>query len=155
MRETPRFFAAAERRILIAIAESALPAGKYLPAAGERTVAAVEGFLAPLPRPALAAYRATLRAIDAAAWLSKRRGFVRLDDAARLEVLERWRTGGVARRNALRAVMTPLKMAHLDNRELYKQLGCVYEYKLPRAEAKPAYMTQRVHRGAELDADIA
>jgi choline dehydrogenase-like flavoprotein len=155
MRETAGAFSSAERRILTAIAEAALPAGKYLPAAGERTAAAVEAFLAPLPRPALTAYRATLRALDAAAWLTQRRGFARLDAAARLEVLEGWRTGGVARRNALRAVITPLKMAHLDNRELYQQLGCVYEYKLPRAEAKPAYMTQRVHRGAELDADVA
>ncbi len=155
MRETATFLSDGERRILLAIAESALPAGKYLPAAGPRTVAKVEGFLARLPRPALAGFRAALRAVDAAAWLGHRRGFARLDDAARVEMLERWRRGGVAKRNTIRALTAPLKMAHLDDPGLYRALGCVYTLQLPKAEQKPAYMTQRVHRAADLGGDLA
>src|SRR5204863_6348343 len=112
MRETATFLTDGERRTLVAIAESALPAGKYLPAAGARTVAKVEAFLARLPRPALAGFRATVRALDAAAWLGHRRGFARLDDRSRVELLERWRRGGVAKRNMIRALTAPLKMAH-------------------------------------------
>jgi choline dehydrogenase-like flavoprotein len=155
MRETATFLSDGERRILVAIAEAALPAGKYLPAAGSHTVAKVEAFLARLPRPALTAFRAGLRAVDAGSWLQHRRGFARLDDAARVEMLDRWRRGGVARRNTIRALTAPLKMAHLDDPGLYKQLGCVYTLQLPKAETKPAYMTQRVHRAADLGGDLA
>jgi choline dehydrogenase-like flavoprotein len=155
MRETATFLSDGERRILTAIAGAALPAGKYLPAAGKHTVAKVETFLARLPGPALAGYRAALRAVDAAAWVSHRRGFARLEDADAIALLDGWRRGGVARRNAIRALVAPLKMAHLDDPGLYKQLGCVYKRELPKAEARPAYMTQRVHRGVDLGGDLA
>jgi choline dehydrogenase-like flavoprotein len=108
-----------------------------------------------MPRAGLATYRATLRTLDAAAWLRHRRGFARLDEARRIDLLESWRKGGLSRRYALRVLVTPLKMAHLDDPGLYKKLGCVYSYALPKAEAKPAYMTQRVHKAAELGGDLA
>jgi hypothetical protein len=155
MRETATFLSESERRILVAVAGAVLPAGKILPAGGPRAVAEAEAFLARMPRPALAGYRATLRALDAAAWLGYRRGFARLDDDQRIALLEGWRTGGVSRRYALKLLVTPLKMAHLADPGLYKQLGCVYSFSLPKAEAKPAYMTQRVHAAADLGGDLA
>ena len=45
----------------------------------------------------------------------------------------------------LRALVSPLKIAHFDDPALYKQLGCVYESEKAKAEAKPAYMRDRVH----------
>jgi choline dehydrogenase-like flavoprotein len=56
------------------------------------------------------------------------------------------------RRLMLRAIITPLKIAHFDDPALYKQLGCVYDMH-QKAEAKPAYMRDRVH--AELGGDLA
>jgi choline dehydrogenase-like flavoprotein len=55
----------------------------------------------------------------------------------------------------LRALMTPLKMAHFDDPKLYKQLGCVYDMERVKGEAKPAYMRDRVHAGTELGGDLA
>ena len=59
-------------------------------------------------------------------------------------MLERFRTGDVLRRLMLRAIITPLKIAHFDDPALYKQLGCVYDMHA-RPEPKPAYMRDRVH----------
>src|SRR5689334_18655208 len=70
-------------------------------------------------------------------------------------MLERWRTADPIRRLLLRALITPLKMAHFDDPKLYKQLGCVYEFEKVKAEAKPAYMRDRMHRADDLGGDLA
>src|SRR6202000_1460225 len=66
-------------------------------------------------------------------------------------ILEGWRTGDPIRRLLLRALVSPLKMAHFDDPQLYQQLGCVYDAARGR-EAKPAYLRDRVHA---LDGDLA
>src|SRR5262249_5061032 len=96
-----------------------------------------------------------LRGIDAQAWLSHRKPFVKLAPAKQLALLESWRQGDAIRRLMLRALITPLKMAHFDDPKLYKQLGCVYEFEKVKAEAKPAYMRDRMHRADELGGDLA
>ena len=68
--------------------------------------------------------------------------------AKRLALLERWRHGDPLRRLMLRALVSPLKMAHFDDPTLYQQLGCVYEAAKVTGEAKPAYMRDRVHAAA-------
>lgn len=142
------------REILVAIAEAMLPAGRFLPAGGEPTVARVEGFIAQLPASLRVGISGLLRLIDSAAWLRFRKPFTRLSAEKRLAVLDSFRKGDVVRRLALRAVVSPLKIAHFDDPQLYKQLGCIYESK-PASESKPAYVRQRVHRGDQLDQDIA
>jgi choline dehydrogenase-like flavoprotein len=142
-----------QRETLIALAETALPAGRFIPAAGAETVHKVERFLDLLPGPLQRGMGGLLLGLDATAWLSQRRSFARLKPEKRLAILERWRTGDAARRLMLRALVSPLKMAHFDDPKLYKQLGCVYDSTLPKAEAKPAYMRDRVHAG--LDGDLA
>ncbi len=140
---------------LLAIAEAAIPAGRFLPGAGEATVAKVERFLAGLPSPVATGIHALVRAIDASAWLRHRRSFAALSAECRLAVLESFRTGDVVRRLMLRALVSPLKIAHFDDPALYKQLGCVYDQERIRAEAKPAYMRDRVHAGDALGGDTA
>jgi choline dehydrogenase-like flavoprotein len=140
---------------LVAVAETALPAGQFLPAAGEVTVDKVERFLHSLPSPLQRGVGALLRGLDAAAWLEGRRGFARLSPERRLAVLDSWRQGDAIRRLMLRAVVSPLKMAHFDDPKLYRKLGCVYEQTLPKAEQKPAYMRDRVHAGDSLGGDLA
>ena len=137
---------------LVAVAEAALPAGRYIPAAGEATVAKVEQFLDRLPSPLHRGLGGLLTALDASAWLRHGRSFAKLGADARLSLLEGFRTGDPIRRLALRAIISPLKIAHFDDPALYKQLGCVYDTQ-QRVEAKPAYMRDRVHD--KLGGDLA
>jgi choline dehydrogenase-like flavoprotein len=142
------------RRTLLAFAETALPAGRLFPAAGERAVRSVEQFITEQPYMATG-YAGMLRALDAAALLRHRKLFVDLDGERRLALLESWRTGGWNRRNWLRALVSPLKMSHFDDPAFYKHVGCVYEFDKPRAEARPAWFTERSHDGAALGGDLA
>jgi len=141
-----------QHRTLVAIAETVLPAGRFIPAAGEATVQKVEDFARTLPGPLQTGLSGLLRGIDALAWLHERRSFARAAPARRLALLDRWRTGDPIRRLLLRALVSPLKMAHFDDPELYRRLGCVYETRVV-PEVKPAYMRERVH--AQLDGDLA
>lgn len=142
---------ATHHRNLVAVAEAALPAGRYLPAAGEVTVTKVERFLGELPVSLQRGVSGLLRGLDAAAWLTQRRPFAELSLPRRLKLLDGWRTADPIRRLLLRALVSPLKMAHFDDPALYRRLGCVYETVRGR-EARPAYLRERVHR---LDGDLA
>jgi len=141
--------------MLVAVAEAALPAGRFIPAAGAHTVAKVESFVDTLPSPLQRGLGGLLGALDATAWLTEQRPFLRVAPARRLAVLERWRHGDAIRRLMLRALVSPLKIAHYDDPQLYKQLGCVYDIERAKGEAKPAYMKDRVHDGGSLGGDLA
>ena len=154
---TDRPLSERQRRTLAAIAEAALPGGAIFPAAGPRTVDKVEAFIGEVGVGGAAnlGIGALLAALDADALLRHRRPLAALPPAARLEVLERWRRGGLARRSAIRALVTPLKMAHFDDPDFYRHLGCVYDREKVRAEPKPSWWKERVHAGPALDADLA
>ncbi len=141
-----------QRQTLVAIAETVMPRGRFLPAAGSKTVDKVEAGLAQIPALMHRGVGGLLRAIDAHAWLEGAGSFAALSPDKRLGLLESWRTGDFVRRTLLRALATPLKMAHFDDPSLYQQLGCVYEAAKITAEQKPAYMRDRVHA---LDGDLA
>ncbi len=139
---------------LVSVAQTALPAGRYLPGAGPETVDKVERFFDRLPSPLQIGLGGLIRALDAASWLGYRRPFVKLPANHRLELLDSWRRADPVRRLMLRTLVTPLKMAHFDDPALYKKLGCVYETHA-KAEAKPAYMRDRVHAPDSLGGDLA
>src|SRR3990170_4996711 len=101
-----------ERALLLSIAEAALPAGAIFPAPGPRTIDRVDRFVGGLPDALGRSYKAMLQAINASALLWQLRPFDRLSIERRLQVLERWRQGGVARRLSMRAVLMPLKASH-------------------------------------------
>jgi len=136
----------------VAVAEAVLPAGRFIPAGGEATAEKVERFASTLPAPVQTGLGGLLRGLDAMAWTRGRRSFASATPEQRLALLDHWRTGGPLRRLLLRALVSPLKMAHFDDPALYRHLGCVYETK-GVAEARPAYMRDRVH--AALDGDLA
>lgn len=138
-------FSERERGVLLAVAKAALPAGARLPAAGADTVARVEAFFLEQPAGLRAAYRGLLRLLDGAALLSHRKGFAALAEAEGLALLESWRGAGLARRNALRMLLLPVKALHFDHASTYRALGCVYERPAPAAEARPAHLRDRVH----------
>jgi choline dehydrogenase-like flavoprotein len=142
-----------QHETLVSLAEAALPAGKFLPAANEATAHKVERFASTLPGPLQRGLGGLLRGLDAQAWLSERKPFVRVAPSKRLAILEGWRLGDPVRRLMLRALVSPLKIAHFDDPELYKRLGCVYETEKAKAEVKPAYMRERVH--ADPGGDLA
>lgn len=148
-------FSERERATLIAVAEAGLPAGRTFPGAGAATVGRVEEFFAGQGAPARTGYRALIRLVDAAALLARRRGFAALSPADRLAVLDGWGRAGLARRNALRGLMLPLKVAHFDDPRFYRAIGCAYERTRPLPEAKPAWFRERVHAAAGLDEDLA
>jgi choline dehydrogenase-like flavoprotein len=136
---------------MLAVAETALPPGRFLPGAGEATVHKVERLLEQLPGSLQRAIGGLLRGLDAAAWVRQLRPFAALSNDKRMAILDGWRTGDPIRRLMLRALVSPLKMAHFDDPALYQKLGCVYETTRVR-EAKPAYMRERVH---QLGEDVA
>ncbi len=138
---------------LVAVAEAALPAGRFIPAANADTVAKVVSFVGTLPGPLQTGLAGLLRGIDAQSWLGHRRSFARLAPAKQLALLHGWRQGDAIRRLMLRAVVSPLKFAHFDDPALYKKLGCVYDVEKTKGEAQPPYMRDRVH--AQLDGDLA
>lgn len=142
-----------QHRTLLAVAATALPAGRFIPAAGEATVNKVEKFVDRLPGPLQHGLGGLLRGLDAAAWLGERRPFARVKPERQLALLDGWRRGDPLRRLMLRALVSPLKLAHFDDPALYKQLGCVYDLERAKAEVKPAYLRDRVHTG--LDGDLA
>jgi choline dehydrogenase-like flavoprotein len=146
-------FSPAERATLVAIATAAMPPGKVIPGADERCVRGLEGYLGQIGGSAVGAMRAIARALDAAAYARYLRPFTRLSSDRQVSVLEGWRTGGYFRRSALRALLTPLKMAHFDDAEIFKKLGCVYRYETPQTIDRPRYMTERVTRAQDLAAD--
>jgi choline dehydrogenase-like flavoprotein len=145
----------AQHETLVAVAETALPAGQFIPAAGAHTVDKVERFIERLPSPMQRGVSGLLRGLDAASWLTDRRSFVRAKPEKRLALLESWRHADPIRRLMLRALVSPLKMAHFDDPALYKQLGCVYDVERAKGEVKPAYMKERVHAGTALGGDLA
>ncbi len=151
----PRAFSDRQRRTLTAVAEATLPAGKIFPAAGARTVDKVDAFLGGMPAAARTAAGALLVALEAEALLRHRGRFDTLTIAERLTLLQRWGDGGLARRTALRALVTPLKVAHFDDPGFYQQLGCVYTFDKPAAEAKPAWWRERVHAAGAEAGDLA
>ena len=144
---------ASQRNTLLAVAEVALPAGRFIPAAGEATVSKMERFASTLPGPVQRGLDGLLRGLDVQSWVTARKPFAGASTAQRLAILEGWRRSDPVRRLMLRALVSPLKIAHFDDPALYKQLGCVYELEKFNSEAKPAYMRDRVH--SDLDGDLA
>ena len=133
-----------ERDLLLAIAETALPAGNSFPAADEQTIDRVATLLSQLHRITRVSYKSALRALDASALVRHRRSFIHLDPPRRLATLESWRHGGTSRRLALRALMAPIKAVHFDNPAFFRAIGCVYEFN-QTGEPIPRYMSQRAH----------
>src|SRR5262245_51273426 len=74
------FFSPRDRRLLAAVAGTAVPGGRIFPAAGERVVAKLDRFLAGAGGAFAHGYRTILWALEASSLLAHRRGFADLDD---------------------------------------------------------------------------
>src|SRR5690349_7016830 len=89
----PQCLSDAERKTLRAVAEAAIPRGKWLPGAGERTTRRLEAFIAEAPPHVRDAWRLLLRLVDAAAIARYLRPMASLDTERRVAIMESFRTG--------------------------------------------------------------
>lgn len=132
-----------ERRIAVAVARAALPAGERLPAGGEATVDRLEAFLVK----GGAVYRRALQAgfwgMESAALTQTGRPFSRLSTQSAAGLLERWTQSRSARiRQLVRAVLLPLKMVHFDDPAMFAHVGCPYGRESPRQPERRPWMRQ-------------
>jgi len=142
---------AGERRLLLALAEAATPAGRYVPAPDLDTVARVEALLSNFGPKALSSYGHMLRATDLAAVPLTGHRLCKLSVEKRQAILERllsaspthWMTRGAT---------APIKVAQVRRPGVHEGLGAPREASLPLAEASPRYM-ERVMDANDLDGD--
>ena len=144
---------ARERRLLTAIVEAAMPAGALLPGGGPRTVDGFERWLRSLPPPTAALFRRAYFVLEASTLPTRGRPFSALPLQARMDALASWEQSHLfAARAALRALLTPLKLAHFDRPEMFAHVGCRYELDAVREEA-PRWLSQ-VTDGRDVSGDL-
>lgn len=130
-----------ERRILRAVAEAALPAGRLLPGADDASVARIESLVVSQAHAALAALRVVLWAIEASTVARAGRPFTKLPLDRRIGFLESWyRTESFLGRAALRALLTPIKAAHYDTPEMHALVGARWSVETPLQTERPPWL---------------
>ncbi len=144
-----------ERRIVAAIAEGLLPAGTSVEPGGEVTVRRLEAFLGQLTPGQARGVRALLWSCEGLTLGTHGRPFSRLPAADRERLLDRWASQrGRAGRSWLRALVTPLKAAHLDDVGALGKLGCRAEAERPVSGEAPPRWLQQVTDGRTVDDDL-
>jgi len=137
---------------LEAIAGAAIPPGRVFPGAGAIAVEKVDNFLALEGGPVRQAMRVLLWTLESGALVRHGRPLTRLPAARQLAYLESWRHGDYARRSAVRALLSALKVAHFNDPALYHQIGCIYGTEPVAAGERPRWM-ERVTAADGLAAD--
>lgn len=142
-----------ERKVLVAVAEAAMPAGERLPGGGERTVARFERWLRDIPPATARGLRAAYFVLEASTLPTRGKPFSSLPLDARMAALASWEQNRLFPvRAMLRALLTPLKFAHFDDPLMYQHVGCKYELEAVRAET-PRWLSQ-VTNGKEVEEDL-
>jgi len=134
-----------------ALAAAILPAGRRLPAAGERALVAARALLGGADEatgPSLL-LSGLVESLDWAAVLRTGSRFSRLAPGRREELLRTWEHDPVARW-PLFVLSSVLKLAHYDDPDVYAALGCTYHRGGP---AEAARWLQQVHPAASLGRD--
>ncbi len=142
---------------LVALAEAALPGGHLFPAAGADVARRAASFVETLPAAVATGFSGLLLALDL--WSRARTGhhFHRLPPGRRLELLGSWETTP-AGRLGVRALLTPLKLAHFDDPAIYRALGCRHAIDPPKIE-RPRWRdrivdAQSLSDGESLECDV-
>src|SRR5262245_43369302 len=125
-----------ERELLQAVARTALPGGEVFPRAGAWTAAKLDGFLATVPAAVRTMFRTVLWAIEAHALVKYQASFAKLYPSQQQKLLESWHSGDAARRLSLRALLTPLKIAHFNDPSVYAEIGCSFREEPKEAKAQ-------------------
>ncbi len=112
------------RRVLVALARAAMPAGATLPAPDASVADRVEVFFSEAPWVARVGYRLAVGLVQLATFFATFRPLTRLPPERARVFIERWSTSrSFLRRSLLRAVLTPLKVAHFASPEMCKRVG--------------------------------
>ncbi|MBI2890547.1 MAG: GMC family oxidoreductase [Nitrospirae bacterium] len=130
-----------ERRVLEALAASALPAGRVFKAAGTPTLERFEKFLTEAGRAVGLGFRVLLWTLDIAAFLQTGSRFTRLSPERRERLLCGWMAGRGLRRALVFALTAPLKISHFDDPEIYAALGARFTFETGNEE-RPRYLDQ-------------
>jgi choline dehydrogenase-like flavoprotein len=141
------------RRVLLALAEAAMPATGRLEGGGPRTIERFEAWIRSIPAATARGLLAAYLVLEASTIPTRGRPFSSLTASARDEVLARMeQSPRYAVRTLLKALLTPLKHAHFDHPEMYAHVGCRYELPAVRDEA-PRWLAQ-VTDGAQVEEDL-
>jgi choline dehydrogenase-like flavoprotein len=127
---------------LAALAEATLPAGRLFPGAGDKVAEKAARFVGTLPEPVRLAFAVLLEALDLWCVATTRSHFEALPAPRRLDLLAGWESTE-AGRLGVRALMTPLKLAHFDDPGMFRAFGCRYAIDPPKVE-RPRWRDQIV-----------
>lgn len=142
-----------EMRIAAALAEAAMPPGRFLDGGGAATASRLAAWLSSIPPHLAQGLRAALWAMELAPLPTRLRPLSALPLEARMEVLRGFEQSRArALRTLLRAVLTPLRFLHFDRPEMFQHVGCRYELPTVRDEA-PRWLAQ-VTNGREVEEDM-
>jgi choline dehydrogenase-like flavoprotein len=144
-----------ERRIVRALAAAVIPAGDVFEAGGEGTLRRFEQWLDGANPFQMGILRSLLWAAELAAVPGTGRVLSALSRERATRFLETWAGSRLhPRRMLLRAIVSPIKVAHFDDPRAFEAVGCksFHEYKLPVSE--PARWTQQVLDGRAIEEDV-
>ncbi len=138
----PNFFNRTEFAVLKKAARISMPYSKvWKKEGGADTVRKVENFFAGAPRHIQNGYKSIINAFNLRSIAYAGRRFVALSDKRAEQFMWHLHKGILADRTLLRALITPLKVAFFDDRDVYESLGIEYGTE-PVNEPLPRYMEQ-------------
>lgn len=143
-----------ERRVLIALAEAAMPPGHQLPPAGPEVAAGFLQWIAGFPGRAIPFLRATTWAAELSPMATRhKKAFSNLPLDTRIALLAEWENHpSHPVRMLLRALITLLKQVHFDRAEMFKHVDCRYE--LPTVKDEQPRWWPQVINGREIEEDL-
>ena len=149
-----RCFSSREERILLALAEAAIPEGHFLEGGGPGTLERLYRLLDGAGESRIAAVRALLWTAEMAPLPLHGRTLSSLDRNERELFLVTWeRSRSHALRSVLRALLLPLKAAHFDEPRMLAHVGCKSGQE-PRPLGEPARWKQQIVHGREVTEDL-
>jgi choline dehydrogenase-like flavoprotein len=144
-----------EQRIVRAIGAALVPEGSVFEPGGEATLQRFERWLHGANAFQMQIVKSLLWAAEIAAVPSTGRVLTALSAERASRFLEDWAASGLhARRVLLRAITSPIKVAHFDDARAFEAVGCksFHAHALPKAE--PVRWMQQVVDGRQADEDI-
>jgi len=139
--ESDSCFSGSTRQILDAVARATMPAGTRFPAVDDASLDRLQAMFAGHPAGLRLSYEASVHALDRLAQVRHGRRFVRLSPGTQAAFLQRVYHGGFSGRMLLRVVLSPLKLAHYDNPDIFERVGCTYRQ--PPVTATPERYLER------------
>ncbi|HEY8088736.1 MAG TPA: GMC family oxidoreductase N-terminal domain-containing protein, partial [Polyangiaceae bacterium] len=145
-----------ERRIVLALAAAIIPPGPVFDAGGEGTLRRFERWLDGASAFQMRLMKSIVWAAELSSVPSTGRVLTALPRERATRFFDDWsRSKLQVRRMLLRAIASPVKVAHFDDRKAFEAVGCksFHRYTLPAAE--PARWTAQIVDGRAVEEDLA